>query len=130
MGTRPPGPGRGNKIPQGNGPGHGVSVARPHVQFQPGHQLSRGIPAISRRTLEERMAIKAAKEERDEAAMAVIEQTMFAADRDEARLAAAIAMLNRTRGLPVATNLNHDGRDVTLEQLVEGSLRPRDEPTE
>jgi hypothetical protein len=49
------------------------------------------------------------------------------ADRQETQVSAIVAYLNREEGLPVAMNKNLNA-EMTFEELVNASLKPREDP--
>lgn len=54
----------------------------------------------------------------------VIGDLALNAEREETQLSAAVAYLNRSEGMPQATNKNFNA-EVTFEQLVKQSLKPK-----
>lgn len=110
-GKRPPGPGRGHRIKQGNGPASGGPANGPGWGGPASGGPARGMEGLAMRnykSVAERVAQRASKEARIEAMVNEIEGIAYSEEPATTRLSAAVAFLNRMEGLPVARNLNAD----------------------
>lgn len=117
---------RGNGVGKGDGwggPAKGASTHGKVPRFQPGNP---GPRKLTKLTPEQCAIRRQERNDRVESLIDALEVIAYEAEREETQLSAAIAFLNRLDGLPVARNLNHDGRDGTLAGLIADGLKTPD----
>ena len=134
-GKRPPGPGRGHRIKQGNGPESGGPANGPGWGGPASGSPAGGTENLTMRNYKsvgERVAQRQSREERVAEANEKLTHLMRGAELETTQLAAAVALLNRLEGLPVARNLNMqvnalDNLDIGQKRAILGALdRPGD----
>lgn len=115
MGKRPPGPGRGNKVKQGNGPGWGgpakgagsSKVARPHGKEGQAIQAATGTGMFRPPEVRAEQAARVAAT-REEMLEFYVEVKRNEDESTLNRMAATEKWFDRTEGRPAQTNINEN----------------------
>lgn len=105
------------------GPARGAHISTPYGPFSADHQPPPPDPAERA----ERRRLAAEKQARIDQLIENLGDLALNAEREETRVSATVAALNRLDGLPVATNKNLNA-EVTLEDLVKQAAGLREKP--